>query len=343
MSIRADVLNDTESSSDASFQSVSKVTVASNINRRFRRQMEDAHSMIDNFAGSQTTGYFAVYDGHGGRQAVDVISNTLHNKIIQELQAQKDAKCAFENAFKSTDAELQSLLYSGSTVVAALIEQQSTGKLLTVANAGDARAVLCRNGVAARLSYDHKANDAQEAKRVVESGGFIVQDRVYGVLSVTRALGDHSMKDVVVSDPFTTVTQLEPTDSFLILACDGLWDVISDQDAVEFVLTGGKTKKELAAAAAAANLAAPASSSSTSSSSSSTTSSSSASDPSSDPSCSSTSASSDCPDSANAHSSDRPQQALPARSYRDVEAKEMVHYALELGSTDNISVMLVYF
>ncbi|KAJ1982296.1 phosphatase 2C [Dimargaris cristalligena] len=106
---------------------------------------------------------------------------------------------------------------------------------LYTANVGDARGVLARNGRAVRLTYDHKGDDPHEVRRISEAGGFVINNRVNGVLAVTRALGDTSMKDVVVGHPYTTETELTPGDSFLIMACDGLWDVCSDQKAVNLI------------------------------------------------------------------------------------------------------------
>ena len=73
-----------------------------------------------------------------------------------------------------------------------------------------------------RLTYDHKGSDKQEAKRITDAGGFVMSGRVNGVLAVTRALGDSSMKEFVVGSPYTTETQLCDDDEFLILACDGV-------------------------------------------------------------------------------------------------------------------------
>ncbi|WOO82399.1 Protein phosphatase 2C 1 [Vanrija pseudolonga] len=108
-------------------------------------------------------------------------------------------------------------------------------KVLYTANVGDARAVLCRGGKAVRLTYDHKGSDSQEAKRITDAGGFVMNNRVNGVLAVTRSLGDASMKEFVVGSPYTTETVLDEEDEFLIVACDGLWDVCEDQDAVDLI------------------------------------------------------------------------------------------------------------
>ncbi|KAJ1924748.1 phosphatase 2C, partial [Linderina pennispora] len=75
----------------------------------------------------------------------------------------------------------------------------------------------------------------REAQRIAGSGGYVFNGRVNGVLAVTRALGDSTLKPYVISNPFTTETVIEDTDDMLILACDGLWDVCSDQEAVDLV------------------------------------------------------------------------------------------------------------
>ncbi|SCZ91719.1 BZ3500_MvSof-1268-A1-R1_Chr5-1g07628 [Microbotryum saponariae] len=137
--------------------------------------------------------------------------------------------------------------------------KKAAKRTLYTANVGDARAVLSRKGKAVRLTYDHKGSDAKEAKRITDAGGFVMNNRVNGVLAVTRSLGDSSMKEFVVGSPYTTETTLGPDDDFLIVACDGvssaksvresgrtltcqiaiallqLWDVCQDQEAVDTI------------------------------------------------------------------------------------------------------------
>jgi protein phosphatase PTC1 len=107
-----------------------------------------------------------------------------------------------------------------------LRESASRQRVLYTANVGDARIILCRNGKALRLSYDHKGGDENEGKRIAGAGGLILNNRVNGVLAVTRALGDAYMKDLVTGHPYTTETVIQPDiDEFLILACDGVSDI----------------------------------------------------------------------------------------------------------------------
>ncbi|KAJ3140921.1 Protein phosphatase 2C 1, partial [Irineochytrium annulatum] len=217
-------------------------------NRRYRRTMEDAHSYLYNFGGVKGQGFFAIYDGHAGKGAADWCGSHLHENLLKLLNDNPNKHVAevMNDAFLLTDEQLsqKKTLFSGCTVIVAFVrteerEQRSGAKVkrrvLYTANVGDARAVLSRGGKAVRLSYDHKGSDAQEAQRIVGAGGFLVNNRVNGVLAVTRALGDIKMKEWVIGAPYTTETVLDETDGTLILACDGLWDVCTDQDAVDLV------------------------------------------------------------------------------------------------------------
>ncbi|KIW86533.1 hypothetical protein Z517_01931 [Fonsecaea pedrosoi CBS 271.37] len=155
--------------------------------------------------------------------------------------AAKEAEKNEKNNESSKDGK-DSTPRSNSTAEAAAAaiqeaKQKATRqRVLYTANVGDARIVLCRNGKALRLSYDHKGMDENEGRRISKAGGLILNNRVNGVLAVTRALGDSYLKDLVTGHPYTTETVIQPDqDEFLILACDGLWDVCSDQEAVDLV------------------------------------------------------------------------------------------------------------
>jgi protein phosphatase PTC1 len=93
-----------------------------------------------------------------------------------------------------------------------------------------------RAGKAIRLSEDHTAHNAVESQRIQDSGGFIINGRVNGHIVITRSLGDHLMKEFIINTPHLYSTTLTDEDTHLILACDGLWDVVLDQEAVNFVL-----------------------------------------------------------------------------------------------------------
>jgi serine/threonine protein phosphatase PrpC len=102
--------------------------------------------------------------------------------------------------------------------------------VLYIANLGDTRAVLMTGAsTAERLSYDHKSTDRAEVERVKRDGGIIMDDRVGGALAITRAFGDHALKkDGVIAKPYIKKHMLRPTDRYLVVASDGVWDVLED-------------------------------------------------------------------------------------------------------------------
>ncbi|KAA8491653.1 putative protein phosphatase 2C 2 [Porphyridium purpureum] len=120
---------------------------------------------------------------------------------------------------------------SGSTAVTAIIKN---GKLY-VAHVGDSRAVVSNGGVADQLTEDHRASRDDEASRIEEAGGFVLMGRVAGVLAVSRGLGDEKYKKYITAEPEVSVRTLTADDRFLILATDGLWDWVPNQDAVDLI------------------------------------------------------------------------------------------------------------
>ena len=199
--------------------------------------MEDAHVAVDELCGP-STGFFGIYDGHGGRGAVNFVQEHLHVNFREQIDLGLTPAEAFKASFLKTDADMASaeVGYSGSTVAAAYLTGSGEGRMLHTANCGDARIVLCRSGKAQRLTVDHKGTDPDEVKRIQEAGGLVVLNRVSGILAVTRSLGDLKMKEYVIGEPYCEDTPLVAGDTYVVVACDGLWDVASDQEVCD-VLT----------------------------------------------------------------------------------------------------------
>lgn len=146
-----------------------------------------------------------------------------------------DASSAFTRAYARMDSLLRARNCArvGATAVTCFLRRAHGATLLTTANCGDSRAVLCRAGRAVRLSADHRPEDDGERRRIHAAGGFVAWARVNGVLNVSRAFGDHCMKSVVVSTPAVSERVLDELDRFVVLACDGLWDFVSEKDVID--------------------------------------------------------------------------------------------------------------
>lgn len=162
---------------------------------------------------------------------------------------------SYAAALKSAFSEIEenvlandTLQFQGSTAVAVLIHESANGtvkgrkhRTLLSANIGDSRAILSRNGQAIELTRDHKPNDHQEKARILAMGETIEWDRVSKVhrvqnLSLSRAIGDRYAKPVVSGDvEINHYPLLSQSDEFILLASDGLWDVMTSDEVVTFV------------------------------------------------------------------------------------------------------------
>ncbi|XP_066366783.1 protein phosphatase 2C 51-like isoform X2 [Miscanthus floridulus] len=213
----------------------------------------------DGTEGGQEQDFFAVYDGHGSARVAEACRERMHVVLAEEVGLRRgvgsdlpweEAMAASfarvdgevtggfapppkpppQQAAADDDAGAGNLPYRtvGSTAVVAVVGQRR----IVVANCGDSRAVLSRGGVAVPLSTDHKPDRPDEMQRVEAAGGRVINwngYRVLGVLATSRSIGDYYLKPYVSAEPEVTVVDRTEQDEFLILASDGLWDVVSNE------------------------------------------------------------------------------------------------------------------
>lgn len=213
-----------------------------------RLAMEDKYAIHDNGR------FSAVFDGHGGGCVSKYLSETLFDKIKLNLKKRhlgekKDLSSiehlsqAIQTSFQEVDEEIlknNEFQYQGSTAVAVWVhEDQENGRTIISANVGDSRAVLSHKRRAVNLTKDHKPDDFGEKKRIAELGEKIEWDpycNVYRVcnLSLSRAIGDKFAKPAVSSEVDIKLHPINDSDNddFVVLASDGLWDVMSSQVSV---------------------------------------------------------------------------------------------------------------
>lgn len=196
-------------------------------------------------------GLFAIFDGHVSQEVPDYLRSNLFNNILKEPDFWNETENAVRRAYQITDEKIlkksADLGKGGSTAVTAIL---INCQKLVVANIGDSRAVICRNGKAKQLSVDHEPD--RERKDIEDRGGFVTKfpgdvARVDGQLAVARAFGDKTIKDHLSSEPHVTVEMIDDDTEFVILASDGIWHVMNNQEAVDCV----KDVKEARAAAKA--------------------------------------------------------------------------------------------
>lgn len=206
-------------------------------NSKYRPYMEDTYCCVDNFAGDVTWGLFAVFDGHGGSTVSEYLKERFPEELRDRIQYENpsDLVSVIEETFEKIDKEIKMIDSDqwGSTACVAVIRMESAHRVLYVANVGDTRALLSRNGVEERLSIDHRLSEKSEYQRITKSGGLIMNDRVGGTLILTRAFGDYALKDSgVIATPTIRKHFLRPFDRFVVIASDGLFDVMTDQEVI---------------------------------------------------------------------------------------------------------------
>ncbi|CAH1182653.1 unnamed protein product [Phyllotreta striolata] len=220
--------------------------VGSSCMQGWRINMEDSHTHILSLPDDPNAAFFAVYDGHGGAEIADFAGKHLHKFIVRRPEYKNgEIAEAMRQAFLELDSSMieNEVLFnkpSGSTAVTALIK----GNKIYCANVGDSRIVASINGRAEPLSEDHKPSLQSEYNRIVAAGGWVDCNRVNGNLALSRALGDFAFKrnteksakeQIVTAFPDIQEHNITPDWEFVILACDGIWDVMSNKEVVSFV------------------------------------------------------------------------------------------------------------
>lgn len=226
----------------------------------WRVEMEDAHAIrIGLCPELKDSSYFAVFDGHAGdfvskyssEHLIETILELWKSSEVGENNSKKDLTDSEQvkrfreriiEGFLEIDSNMRGLPTekSGTTAVAAFV----TPNKVIFANCGDSRALLCSNKNIKFVTSDHKPYNEKEKRRIENAGGSVMIQRVNGSLAVSRALGDYDYKcspnlppteQLVSAEPDLDVIERSDEDEFLILACDGVWDVMTNEDVVEYI------------------------------------------------------------------------------------------------------------
>jgi len=215
-----------------------------------RDENEDRHRVILNLNKTNSDynaiNYYAVYDGHGG----DFVSNFLYKNMHMYFMNLRVKYPLNRNYVLDVYNSIQTILREkykkqsdqcGSTCLIALICKHKKDKYLTVLNVGDSRGILCDSlNRVIPLSKDHKPEDPEEKNRIKKLGGVIEYSagddpRIEG-LSLSRAIGDLDAEKYVSHLPDLFGYKINKNDKFMVLACDGLWDVLDNKSVVNYVL-----------------------------------------------------------------------------------------------------------
>ena len=226
--------------------------------------MEDKSKSIENFNNDKNQMLFEIFDGHGGDEMSTYLQNNLAKIYKQNLLLNKgNIILSLKNAFHDADDEMRGQLNIeglGSTgTLVHLVKNNFTDELVVYsANVGDSRVSLISPEHIIRLSYDHRTSDEKEKKRILESGMDIIDDRICGTLMLTRIFGNYEYKEEneeknndinnnkgLICEPFISKINIDSNieNQFLIIASDGIWDILTEEDIQKIIQKYQDTQK----------------------------------------------------------------------------------------------------
>lgn len=212
-----------------------------------RDSQEDAHVI----ASKGNTALLGVFDGHGGSRVSRFLEENIPKyllKFVFPISKTKITRIFDYIEEKLVKNHKRVANNQGSTCVCVV----KSAEHLTCINVGDSRAVLCRDSKVVPLSTDHKPNTKEEKARIKKLGGEKFIKKAEGDdwriknLSVSRSFGDLDVVPYVTHQPETKIIPMHDKDQFVLLACDGLWDVMTNKMAVDFVLAHADKKHVVA-------------------------------------------------------------------------------------------------
>jgi serine/threonine protein phosphatase PrpC len=194
---------------------------------------------------SKKINIFGIYDGHGGKYISKYLSEKIPDYFKKNDVQYPLSGRYVRNVFKEIQNDLEKnhssySEYCGSTCLLAIDYIHEQKRFIDIINLGDSRCVISRGNKANIITSDHKPNWPTEKERIKKMGGEIYFDGAdwrIGDLSVSRAFGDLDNKPYISCVPDIYRYKLSKKDQFMVLACDGLWDVMDGQYVVNFIIT----------------------------------------------------------------------------------------------------------
>jgi serine/threonine protein phosphatase PrpC len=206
-----------------------------------RNSMEDVHVICE----IPEKLFFSaeIYDGHGGKGAAQIAAEMLtpcflnlwEREIEKPLQKCRGETELLRQAYIEIDEYISDIGEKSGTTAATFY---IFDKRFIISNVGDTRVIIGTHAGVDLLTVDHKPSLPEERSRIEKLGGFILDlgiPRVQGILAVSRALGDASLKPFVSSEPRIIEGYLKRENDFVVLACDGVWDVLTPKEVINIV------------------------------------------------------------------------------------------------------------
>ena len=206
-------------------------------NKSYRKEMEDKSCIKINIIEKENhkISLFAIFDGHGGKLVSEYLYNNYEKTLISILEKNNyNIEKSIKESFKEIDNNLEKIPNTktiGSTATIILIDNN----ILYCANVGDSESYYISKDKIIKLTNLHNCKNKNEVERVINSKGLIFGNRVFGMLNLTRSIGDFDFKIYgVINEPFIyKVNLIENYSKYVILGSDGVWDVINDSDLIQ--------------------------------------------------------------------------------------------------------------
>ena len=223
--------------------------------------MEDKSKSIENFNNNNNQMVFELFDGHGGEDISNFLQQNFSHIYKQYLKINNyDIPKSLTNSFKEADEIMKESLTTidgmGSTgTIIHLVWENNTNLVVYTGNVGDSRVSLISPTHIIKLSYDHRMSDEKEKERILESGIEVIENRIGGELMLTRIFGDFEFKTKnnnkknkkkgLICEPFLSKIKIDLNinDQFLILASDGIWDLVSEKEIQQMIIKNNDSEK----------------------------------------------------------------------------------------------------
>lgn len=225
-----------------------------------RQEMEDFHDFKNLYVQNILFSYFAIFDGHGGPQVAIFLRDNFHKYLLDELKLitftndselnNKTIILSINNTFAKIDNDIMNNKKiknnNGSTGTIILLFRNPLNhfqRIIICANVGDSKGFIINKNNIQKITKDHICSDDNETNRIRSKGGVVFNGRVFGMLMITRSFGDKEFKQYgVLPTPNIFLSQIEDNNIYAVIASDGVWDTISEEDL--FKLSKSKMSSE---------------------------------------------------------------------------------------------------
>ncbi len=205
-------------------------------NPEFCDYMEDCALSINCFNKESYRHLFCIFDGHGGNVTAKLCVKKfpeIFRKCL--LESPFDYEMALKKSFYLMDQEIEKIKATevGNTATIVFINN----RLLYCANVGDSSCALIGK-TNEFITTEDKCTNKNEMKRIEKEGGTIIDDRLGGILAVSRGLGDFDLKSKgLTCEPHITKKLIDHNINYCVLASDGVWDVLSPDEVAKITQT----------------------------------------------------------------------------------------------------------